>query len=258
MKLTKKNYFSKNRYLTNSKIGDYIKDKQFFYKKHILGEIKSSRTEAMLYGSAVDCWITHGEKVFMKEYQRAERRNLKNPPKGYTELSASVYDDVVALCQKLEKTSAIAELKGFTRQRILTVEGPVGQHFDGLAGIPDWYQVKGKKAVVVDLKTCDQARDTTKFHWHCLTYGYYRQQAFYQMLIAMNHPEVEEFEHFILAVEKDSDKIFNSYTFVLDKHTLEREKRNILDNILPEISLEQAYLPADCSFKTARLLGSNI
>ena len=57
-KINAKNYYSVNGYLSNSKIGDWLRDPYYFYQKHVLGTIPNKQTAAMLIGNAVDEWLT--------------------------------------------------------------------------------------------------------------------------------------------------------------------------------------------------------
>ena len=44
MKINKKNYFSiKNQYLSNSRLGDFLKCKRFFFELHIAGTKKKEK-----------------------------------------------------------------------------------------------------------------------------------------------------------------------------------------------------------------------
>ena len=85
-KLTKRTYFTaKNKYISNSKIGDWLKDKRFFYEKHVLGTVEKKDSAAFRIGSAVDTFVTVGEKQFHEKYIPVARRS-KEQPNGIIEL----------------------------------------------------------------------------------------------------------------------------------------------------------------------------
>ena len=70
MKLTHNNYFTtENNYLSNSKIRDFLKDPDYFYKRHVTGEITFEPTPSMKIGSAVDLYLTGSPAAFRKAYQ---------------------------------------------------------------------------------------------------------------------------------------------------------------------------------------------
>jgi len=253
--LTKENYFTiANKYISNSRIGDFLKDKHFFYQKHITGEIENKKTNPMLIGSACDRWLTAGKDMFLKEYICVSRRNLKSPPVGITELTQTQYDEIVAICESVERQDAYKELKDHTTQQILTMLMELGL-FKGLCGIPDWFKVEGSKAIITDLKTAEQAKSSVKYHYHCLDYGYYRAMGFYDILIRHNYPEVKEVEHRHLVVEKDPDGVNKVYTFILSQERIELEKENILDNILPAIKSETEFAPSNVKWSDSVVIG---
>jgi hypothetical protein len=243
--LTKDDYFSiRNKHISNSRIGDFLKDKNFFKKKHLTGEIENKKTTPMLIGSACDRWLTAGKDAFLKEYIAVSRRNLKSPPVGITELTQVQYDEVVSICESVERQDAFKELADHQKQQILTMPMELGL-FEGLCGIPDWFKVEGSKTTITDLKTAEQAKIAVKYHYHCLDYNYYRQMAVYDLLIRHNFPEVKEVKHRHLTVEKDPDGIYKVYTFKLNLERIEMEKENILDNILPAIKAETEFAPSN-------------
>jgi uncharacterized protein YfkK (UPF0435 family) len=255
MTLTKNNYFSiENKYISNSRINDWLKDKNYFYKKHITGEIENKKTTPMLIGSAVDTWLTGCRKDFENQYIVVSRRNLKNPPIRITELTQTQYNEIVSICESVERQDAYKEMKDHQTQQILTMPMDLGK-FEGLCGIPDWFSIKGDKAVITDLKTAEQAKSAIKYHYHCLDYGYYRQMAVYDLLIRHNYPEVKEIEHRHLVVEKDSDDVNKVYTFILSAERVNMEKENILTNILPDIKKETEFAPSNIKWEDAVVIG---
>jgi hypothetical protein len=254
--LTKDNYFSvDNHYISNSRIGDFLKDKYYFYQKHITGEIENKKTTPMLIGSACDRWLTAGKDTFLKEYIAVSRRNLKSPPVGIIELTPAQYEEVVAICESVERQDAFKELSDHTKQAILTMPMDLGK-FCGLCGQIDFFKVEGSKATITDLKTAEQAKSSVKYHYHCLDYRYYSQAAVYQLLIKHNYPEVKDITFRHLVVEKNNDQVYNVYTFILDEERIAMEEENILSNILPEIAKEKDFLPNNIKWSDARTIGT--
>ena len=252
--LTKENYFSiENKYISNSRISDWLKDKHYFYQKHITGDIENKKTIPMLIGSACDCWLTDSRKAFELQYNVVARRNLKNPPSDVIEITQSQYDEIVGICESVERQDAYKAMKGHNTQEILTMPMELGL-FEGLAGIPDWFSVQGSKATITDLKTAEQAKSSVKYHYHCLDYGYYRQMAVYDLLIRHNF-KVKEIEHRHLVVEKDSDGVNKVYTFILDAERIEMEKEFILLDILPAIKSETEFAPSNVKWSDAVVIG---
>ncbi len=75
MKLNNDNYHTlESRYLTGSRIGDFLKCKRYFHDRHISGERRNIITDALITGSAVDTWLTRGEDAFKREFLAVPRR----------------------------------------------------------------------------------------------------------------------------------------------------------------------------------------
>ncbi len=252
-KITLNNYFKPDKYLSNSKITDFLKDKNFFYRKHILCEIEQEVTIPLVVGSACDTWLTKGEMAFRRDYQVVKTRSEKNGDLQW-QLNETMYKQVVNMCQNVQKTEAYKALKDFKTQQVIQYDLKLGL-FRGLKGIPDWHQIEGDKCIIVDLKTSNTA-DPYKYHYHALDYNYYRQAGMYAHIIQLNHPDTElQFEYRHLVVEKDSDDINNVYTFLLANDRVEMEKQNLIDNILPAIAAEKKFLKHNCSWSNPTVIG---
>jgi hypothetical protein len=254
MKLTKDNYFTpENKYLSNSKISDWLTCKNFFYRKHITHELHTDRTTAMVKGSAVDDLLTQDvikSKYWVGDGRTKEAKDMRDA--GFEVISETTYNEIMGMACAVEDTTAFKELKDFTTQDILQVEDPLGPHFIGLCGIPDFYKVSGKKCTIVDLKTAANV-DTVKYHYHCLDFGYYRQMAMYAFLLSSKYPEIEEFEFKHIVVEKKKD-IWPVKTFTLNRERIETEEIN-LANILNDIANETEFKKQDASWENAEEIG---
>jgi hypothetical protein len=245
-----------NRYLTNSRIGDLLKDKQFFKERHITGERPGIvETDALKVGKAVDTYIFDGEKAFREKFIAVTRRNHKNPPTSVTELTEKQYNDIDAMANVLLAQPAIKELENHRKQEIITMDMDLGDHFCGLAAIPDWWTIEGDTAIITDLKTSYET-DENKYHWKCISYGYYRQMAVMAIIIKNNHPEVKNFVYRHITIEKDKDSIFTPFAFVLANEQIEAQEQYILNDILPTIKQEKDFLPHIAEWKTASVIGA--
>lgn len=252
--LNKNNYFTlENNYISNSKIGDWLKDKEYFRKRHIDGTVKRIETQPLRLGSAIDYWLTSNKRIFDKKYIAVSRRNLKNPPQNYTELPMAEYNLVYDLCSKTEQKNAYRALSGFQRQVILSQDIDNLGNYKGICGILDFLQVDDKNAIIVDLKTTASI-DPKSYHYKALSLGYYRQAAMYSLLVLANYPEVINIECKHLAIEKDPDGIFNCQTFDLDSERIEAEKEFIL-NTIKEIANEKEFAPKNISWEEAIPIG---
>jgi hypothetical protein len=252
MRLTNLNYFTtKNRYISNSKINDFLKSKEYFYKKHVSGDIPSKITDALIIGKAVDVWLTGSRALFDKQFVRVERRS-KADSDNITELTPMMYDDIVGMCEAVEKTTAYKTLKKSRKQVILQHNMDLGM-FDGICGIPDFLSIMPatKQAIIYDLKT-SATIDKNKYYYHCLEYGYFRQQALYQMLVEKNF-KINNIISKHLVVGKDPDKIFKVAAFELDQREIDMAKKHI-SSILTEIKAETKFKDLDVSWNNATII----
>ena len=247
MRLTKKNYFTKdNMYLSSSKLKDYMNDPYYFYRKHVLHEVVFDKTPSMRIGSAVDSYLTGSPARFRKEYVLAERRNLKNPPEGVCELTRKEYETAMDIIKAVSRTTVYKEIKKtFKSQVILSVDRPIGL-FKGLAGIPDWFKIMDNMCTIIDLKTTSDVSEK-KFYYQALDMGYYFQQAVYQMLLKKKYPELSNFKSYILAVSNTGEP-YKIALFELDQERIEMNRVKVAA-LIEEISNTKDYKPQDLTWE---------
>jgi len=223
-KLTPENYFARGtRALTHSKIKDFVTCPNYFYRKHILNEIEESTSDAFIFGTIVDRLVS-GED-FSTKYRIVDRRTAKLKEEaadcGETLILQSQYDEIIEVADAIEQTEAFAHIKRFaTTQDILQVEMDINEHFDSLAGRPDWWWIDGDTCYIVDLKT-SKTVDPRQYYYHALGYGYDTQLANYRLLLKTLNPQIKEFRCFNLVAAKQKDvyrvELFEFTQFQLDQ-----------------------------------------
>lgn len=247
MRLTKNNYFTPdNNYLTSSKIKDYLFDPYYFYRKHLLHIVPWHDTPQMRIGKAADTYLTFSRAAFRKQYAWVERRNLKNPTPGLTELTKTEYDSVMGIISSVKDLTIYRNLKkNFKSQRILSYKMPVGA-FEGLAGVPDWYSIsaEGTDGIIVDLK-CTSSVDLNKFKYIAHDFNYYLQQAMYAKLLKLTYPGLLNISSYILAVEYSDP--YRTALFKLDDMKIAFAAVR-LENTIEEISMREDYKPKDINW----------
>ena len=252
IKLTHKNYFTKqNKYLSNSKIGDYLRDPYFFYRKHIVHKVDYMVTDPMIIGSAVDCILTESLYLFKKRYMTVSRRT-KDETYEY-QLTESMYNTVMNIAEAVKRTTAYKDLKKakYKRQVLLKHDMPLGS-FKGMCGMLDFLKIDGDAAHIVDLKTAVDA-SPHKYAYKCEDFGYFRQMAMYSMLVMYNYPEVKHVSCSHLVVEKDPDEIYNCRTFFFDDIRIQSEIFK-LGELIKEISEVKEWKRSDISWSDAEIL----
>lgn len=262
--LNKNNYFSlENRAITNSRLSDWLMGKQYFKQKHIDGTLDFKRTSSMIVGSVVDDLLTQDD--IKAQYIVGDKRlkEFKNR-EDVTVITQGMYDEMMGLAIAVEETSAFKQLATYQKQVIFQFARDLGKYFDSIAGIPDFFKLEydnlpeGKKVRVsiVDLKTSTTI-DPWMYAKHADGLGYYRQQAFYQILITLRLMEdgivtsIDEIEFLSrhLVVEKTKN-IYNVGTFIIDQDHIDFEKDNIFA-MLDEIKVETEFKKKDATWEEA-------
>lgn len=256
MILDKYNYHTlDNRYLTGTRIKDFLKCKRYFYELHVAGTRQRADKEAFKVGSAVDAWLTRGYEAFKCEFVAVSRRSLKNPPTDYTELTMSQYDEVVKMCEVVERQPAYQELKDHKAQEIICWDKEIGEYFCGLSFICDWLKIDGDTAIITDLKTSNDT-DERKYHYKCMDYGYYLQFAVATVILRNTVPGLKKFIYRHLVIDKDPDGVNTPYTFYLDNERVEIYINILMNDIIPAVAAEKEFKPKEVKWENAVTIGS--
>lgn len=258
MKLTEKTYHSiKNRYITNSRIGDFLECKKRFHDKHVSGIYVADPTGPMILGSAVDSIVTGSMAKFNKLFYTADlRKKDEFEQPGKTRLTKQAYEDAINIANKLLSQSAIKELKKHRSQVILTHDTKIGDHFDGYAAMLDWlgFDPSGETAYITDLKT-GGLPTAKQWYYKCIDFGYFRQAGMFALLVKFNFPNVKNIIFRHICVEKDSDAIYNCYTYIIDSYTVDVEMNKILSIYTPMIAAEKEFSANDAKWNEAVTVG---
>lgn len=247
MKLTLQNYFTpENKYLTNSRISDYLRSPNYFYRKHILHEIEQKTTKAMTTGTAVDFLLAQNDAKPV--FKIVERKNIKNPPTDCIEVNNSEYEEIMSIANAVSETDAFKYLDSkFEKQTLLKIDEPVGELFQGCAGLPDYIYHDDKEIIIADLKT-SLTTDTRKYYYHAREYNYFNQAAFYGMLATATYGDLP-ITYYHLVVDKIKD-IYNVVLFELDQHEIDMAKMDLRYTIA-EISERTDWSRPNLTWKDA-------
>lgn len=237
--IKKEDYFkTNNRVLTRSRLTDYIKCPNFFYRKHITGEIKKEEKKAFAIGSAVDELLTtmsNMDKYVVisgdgRTKEVKEQRQLAEEA-GLIVLSEDDYNTILGLANAIEATTAWQDLKKKGEfQALVAMDIKIGEHFDHLAGLPDHLLIEGDTCFISDLKT-SMTIDKNKYYYHCKEYGYFLQAALYRFIIGVNHPEIKKFVNQHIVVEKAKD-LWRVQCFELPQEEVDKAMAIIKETIV--------------------------
>lgn len=202
-KLTPENYYTlENKFVSNSKVSDFLKSKEYYYAKHIEGSVEPEETPSMRLGKMIDCIFSHGGlDEFQNLYRIKDRKNNDDESYGYGNISyvtKTEYNKAVEIGQYLIKQDFYADY-ATTKDRttrfqgILTglIEGKNGNGAVEICGRPDALTEVStktgriKEIIIDDLKTTSDApmRNADTWYWHSHHMGYLRQMAAYSYMI---------------------------------------------------------------------------
>lgn len=185
IKLTKENYFTpENTAISNSKVSDFLKSKEYYYKKHILHEIDPEETVPLKIGKMVDC-ILSGEPV---PYQASVLK--KDNPELY-EYQKTLPDNLFITENQWEEAQKRAQ--AITREPFyqdylqhskfqVILQGTYKRI--QICGVIDVLTETVDTIYIDDFKSSSEMKATnSKWFWNCVESGYFRQMGAYSYMI---------------------------------------------------------------------------
>jgi hypothetical protein len=244
--ITNENYYQpNNKGLSQSKIKSYLQCPNYFYRRHILGEVEI-KSDAFTIGGAVDDLLTDIDNIDKNKYVVVSRRNLKSPPTDYIEMNQKQYDEILSIASAVENTSAYKFIKEkFIFQEIVQVPADLGKYFSCYLGKPDAYYIDDKNHLwLVDLKTAATV-DNKRYFYNAQSYYYFQQLWFYAFLLKLKYPHIKTLSYWHLAVEKKEP--FNVKLFRIPNLYVENCESHMLSTI-QTIAADTEFKKADASF----------
>lgn len=232
-KLNKQDYFTrKNGYLTNSKIGDFLKSREIYKQKWIDWTYERESTPSLTLGSIVDEYISTGKlnKVKAKWHVKVkkadnpelyEKQQSMNPDRLVTQ---EVWDKAIKMGSKIVDSNIYYWLKFHQGQfQVLLTSNYDGAY---VAGMLDALAIVGDTAYLLDFKTSNAQgmRSAKAWYWHCKDFGYLRQMAHYGQLVKDNYPEVKNIIYRHVVIGSSEEENFPVKIFELDPISLEFDK----------------------------------
>lgn len=255
--LTAENYYDKgNRALTCSKIKDYIKCPNYFYRKHILCEIVDDEKPAFIFGGIVDKLLSNED--FDKNYEvadgiRTAKLKKEAAERGVTLITKNDYNEIFEVADAIEQTDAWKFIKtnNFVFQDILQQEMELGEHFDSLAGKPDIYGILNDVCYLVDVKTAVTI-DLRRYFYMAHGFHYDYQLANYETLLKLKFPNIKEFRSFNLVASKEKN-FYGVELFEYPRSVIEKSKEEMA-KLIVQISKEKEFKKYNPSFEAPKTL----
>lgn len=237
--LKQEDYFKTNNgYLTRSKISDFRLSPNYFYRKHILGEIKDKDKDCYRIGSATDDILAqiankNNYHIFDGDFRSKENRQMKADleAQGKIVVKEAEYQQIMALAIAVESTEAYQHLNTYPRQVLLQCElAFANASFHGLAALPDFAKITNDSADLCDLKTTTGLPifNGQKWRYKCQDMGYFSQFAL--QTIILQRQGIKNFTYRHLIVDK-TENINNVYAVMIHPQFIEDEIPDLLDTI---------------------------
>lgn len=266
-KITKDNYFAlNNKALSQSKLKDFALCPNYFYRKHISGELAKKETSAFNVGHEVDELLTdmdainttvvltipEGEKDTYWMTKAGKEYKASVIASGKRVVSQAEYDQIISVADAVARSSAYEVLKRqFTFQEILQFEMDLGPHFDCLYGRPDAYHIDDEMTChLVDLKTTRDINDRN-YYYNAVKLGYFGQLWFYAYLLQKKYPHIKRFRFYHFAVEKTEP--FRVKLYEIPLAYIVGQEEYMLASI-DKVKNEREFRKADASFGSPTLL----
>lgn len=259
--ITEKNYFDlNNRGLSQSKIKDYGIDPNYCYRKNISGELVREETDAFAVGKEVDGLLTEIDKlsqvvVFEKDCRVTANKLEKQAiiDSGKQVITKAQYDQIVALADAVDKTSAYHTIKtsGYIFQEIIQIKADLGEYFDCYYGKPDAYKIEEDGTCdLVDLKT-SRGIGNNQYYYNAYELGYFKQLWFYSFLLQQKYPKIKRFRYWNLVAEKKEPFLVKLYS-IPKEYVIAEE--NAMIELIDRIKNDKEFKKTDASFENPSIL----
>jgi len=231
-KLTPKTYFSKkNTALSNSKINDFLKSKNYFYRKHILHTVTRKNTPNMKIGSTVDAIVSGTTPEYTCKVLKRDNPELFEEQKGMDPdffITESQMEEALAHAQNIMKTPAYKWYKKNKAKFQVVLQGEYTTESGNvlpLCGMADVIVSSIKGTVYIDdFKVVSYMKLTTPDKWkfNCYDFGYFRQLAFYAYLYKQSTKDQRNIVCRHMVSTKVDEDLYKVYLFTIGDDILEQ------------------------------------
>lgn len=209
--LTPENYHTpENTCITNSKVGDFLRSRRYFFERHVARTIPDEETPSMQLGSMVDRALTEGTvDAITNNWQVAV---LKRDNAELFEWQKEHPECVVTSAQMekaIEMAGTVLASPWYNedQKRLALKQMPIVGTLGGVevSFLVDSLILDGKDFVVTDWKT-SRNTDMSPWSWRrkCNAYGYFRQMALARYILNQQYPGSRyTFRHAIIGNTKE-------------------------------------------------------
>lgn len=189
--LTPSSYYShSNTAISNSKVNDFLKGKEYYKSKHIDKTFEYANTPAMLIGSMVDDALSTGSITTITKKYEVKVAKKEDPEKYKKQKENPRYvasEDDIETSKKIAKRILKSDFYKFYKENATMFQVQLQGKYDGIdvCGMADAITVLEDRVYLDDFKTTAPMHMTSpaKWYWHCKDAGLLRQLAHYKNLI---------------------------------------------------------------------------
>ena len=209
------NYFDDPR-LNQSSLKEFDKCPYLYKAKHLDKIVPAEDSDALTFGSAVDCYLTEGKDEFDQQYEAVARRSKHREDDAPIQLTMSAYDKVMTAIERVKSQPVMVMFDWMDTQTILTT--------DKYKAKLDYFGVRNNIGYIADLKT---TANYDRFIRTIDDWGYYTQMSFYRMMAKRAHRNIKRFKCYFIVVDKSDNNKFGVFEISqsrLDKEEVELKK----------------------------------
>lgn len=193
LKLTPRNYYtSRNTAISNTKVGHFLKSKEYYKALYIDKTEVFTPTTSMKIGSMVDHALSTGSiksilKVFEIKVQSRENKEKYQQQKEADPRFLVDRKSFLIAAKVAEKVLNSPLYQWYQEHGSMTQVIMQDRYFDtDVCGIADCVTVVGDTVYLDDWKTCRPTAITSPKRWvhHCRELGYFRQMAHYKNMLS--------------------------------------------------------------------------
>lgn len=193
MNLTHRSYYTKkNKHISNSKVSDFLKSKEYYKAKHIKHTVEFNVTPSMKIGSMVDLALTKGTISAIKRKYSVKCLKRDNP--SLYEKQKTMSDDYLVSETEFNKAKALSKkvlqspLYEWYLENAAMFQVILTDNYEGVdvCGVADAITVTDSTVYLDDWKTSTPGAMRSPKHWlwHCEDLGYLRQLAHYRNMLS--------------------------------------------------------------------------
>ena len=265
IELNHDNYYGwANTAISNSKVSDFLKSKEYYYRKHIAHELSPELTIPMKIGVMVDAMVTGSPIPFAIKCLKKENEEefARQKELDFSQLvTPEQFEEAKGRATAITREPFYEEYlkKGTEFQVILQGKvrwGVNKQQIIPICGMLDAVTVTRDYIFIDDFKSVSpmKLRTISSWYWACHEMGYFRQLAVYKELYRQNH--VRQRKKIIcrhVVVTKVQEGLYKVALFIVPDHLLVQPLKEFME-VAKAIHKEKKWKDLPVTWEFANIL----